>query len=374
MSGFVVFVGLRSVFRSPTHLNVMKQLRLLHLLLLLSLGITARAQTDLTLPDASQAALIKQRIGVTDVTISYHRPLVNGRNVWGALVPFGQVWRAGANENTAIEFSTPVSIEGKPLPGGKYGLHMIPNAGDWTIIFSKMAEAWGSYTYDEKEDALRVTVKPRENEMEEALEYEFEDLKADSAAVVMKWEKLAVPFRVAVTDAETVLPSIRRELRGGDKWRWQSQIEAAQYCLQKKINLEEALTWADNSIQLEERFENLSTKADLLKALNRTDDAKKIWDRAVEKAQPVQLYSYGRRLQSEKREPEAMEIFQSVAKRSPESVFGHLSQARVKSAAGDFAAAAEEVKKGQAVAASEEQKKNLQALIDRLNAKQDINK
>ncbi|MDQ6810158.1 MAG: DUF2911 domain-containing protein, partial [Verrucomicrobiota bacterium] len=128
---------------------------------------TAFAQTDLGLPDKSQAALVKQRVGVTDITIAYHRPLVNGRKIWGGLVPFGQVWRAGANENTTFEVTDPVLVEGQPLPKGLYGLHMIPNPDSWTIIFSKAATSWGSYTYNQAEDALRVNVKPRPIEMEE---------------------------------------------------------------------------------------------------------------------------------------------------------------------------------------------------------------
>jgi tetratricopeptide (TPR) repeat protein len=285
-----------------------------------------------------------------------------------------QVWRAGANANTVIEFSTPVQIEGKPLPAGKYGLHMIPKADSWTIIFSKMAAAWGSYTYDEKEDALRVEVKPRENAMEEALEYEFDELKPDSTLVVLKWEKLAVPFRVSVTDADAVIPHIREELRGHAAYEWQKLYEAAEYCLAKKINLEEALKWVDQSIRLEERFENLLVKSDILRALNKPDEAKAPAAQALEKATAPQLYSRARRVQTEKRDAEAMEIFQMVAKRFPQHVFGHLSQARIKSAAGDFAGAADSVKQAQAVALSEEQKKTLQGLIDRLNAKQDINK
>ncbi len=180
---------------------------------------SAQAQTALKLPDASPEAMVRQSVGITDITITYHRPLVNGRKVWGGLVPLGQVWRAGANENTTIEFSTPVRVEGKPLPAGRYGLHMIPSAETWTVIFSKMADAWGSYTYSESEDALRVAVKPRANAMEEALEYEFEDLKPESTVVTMKWEKLAVPFQVAVTDADSVFPSIRTEMRGSAQYR-----------------------------------------------------------------------------------------------------------------------------------------------------------
>ena len=335
---------------------------------------TLRAQTELNLPYVSQKALIQQRIGVTDITVSYHRPLVNGRKIWDGLVPVGKVWRAGANENTTIEFSTPVSVEGKPLPAGKYGLHMIPTSDSWTIIFSKMAVAWGSYTYSEAEDALRLNVKPRTNEMEEALEYEFEDLKPDSVAVTMKWEKLAVPFRVAVNETETVLSSIRNELRGHAQYTWVPLNEAAQYCLSKKVNLEEGLKWAGKSIENEERFENLMTKADLLKALNKPDEAKTARSKAMEKADGDQLYSYARGMQREKREGEAMEIFTIVVKRFPESMGGHLAQARLKSAAGDFAAASEAVKKAQSAAPTEEQKASLQPLLEKLQAKRDINK
>ena len=341
---------------------------------LIGIATIATSQADLSLPDVSQLAVNKQRVGLTDITITYHRPLVNGRKIWGGLVPLGEVWRAGANENTTIEFSDPVSVEGQPLAKGIYGLHMIPTADSWTVIFSKMSSAWGSYTYKQEEDALRVNVKPRPIEMEEALEYEFEELKPDSATVTLKWEKLAVPFKVAINDAEATLANIRNQMRGRAQYEWQAPNQAAQFCLTKKINLDEALKWADLSIQNEERFENLTTKADLLKAMNKPDEAKKIWDQALAKTTPVQLYSYGRRLQSEKKDAEAMEILKDVAKRYPTSAYGHLSNARIKSAAGDFAGAAEDAKKAQAAATSDQQKNSIKTLIDRLQAKQDINK
>jgi len=250
---------------------------------------------------------------------------------------------------------------------------MIPTADTWTVIFSKMTTAWGSYTYNQSEDALRVTVKPRPNEMEEALEYEFEDLTPDSATITLKWEKLAVPFKVAVSPEATVA-NIRGQMRGRAQYEWQAPNQAANFCLTHKINLDEALKWVNLSIQNEERFENLITKADVLKAMNKPDDAKKTWEQAIAKTTPQQFYSYGRRLQSEKKDAEAMDVLKEVAKRYPESPFGHLSNARIKSAAGDFAGAAEDVKKAQAVAISDQQKTALKALIDRLNAKQDINK
>src|SRR5437867_3219721 len=344
-------------------------------LAVLAVAAPVFAQNDLNLPDVSQAAEVKQRIALTDITLNYHRPLVNGRKIWGGLVPYGKVWRAGANENTTIEFSDPVSVEGKPLAKGTYGLHMIPNPDSWTVIFSKTSTAWGSYSYDQKEDALRVDVKPKPlAEQKEALEFDFEDLKPTSTAATLKWEKLGVPFTVSVKDSDQTLENIRAQLKGRGQFTWQALDEGAQFCLTRKINLDEALRWADASIQNEERFDNLSTKADILKALNRPDEAKAAWNHALEIATPVQLYSYGRRLQSEKKAAEAMEIFQAVAKRFPQTVYGHLAQARIKSAAGDFAGAAAEATEAQNAAPTDAQKQSIKALIDRLQSKQDINK
>src|SRR5207253_10945082 len=342
-------------------------------LVIFVLGGTVSAQNDLNLPDVSQAAEVKQRIALTDITVKYHRPLVNGRKIWGGLVPYGKVWRAGANENTTIEFSDPVSVEGKPLAKGVYGLHMIPNPDSWTVIFSKTNTGWGSYSYKQDEDALRVNVKPKPlSESEEALEFEFEDLKPDSTAVTLKWEKLGVPFTVSIKDSEQTLQNIRAQLKGRGQFTWHALDEGAQFCLTRKINLDEALRWADVSVQNEERFDNLSTKADILKASNRPDEAKAAWNHALEIATPVQLYSYGRRLQGEKRGADAMEIFQAVAKRFPQTVYGHLAEARIKSAAGDFAGAAAEATEAQNATPTDAQKQSIKALIDRLQDRKSV--
>jgi tetratricopeptide (TPR) repeat protein len=243
------------------------------------------------------------------------------------------------------------------------------------VIFSKTNTAWGSYSYDQKEDALRVDVKPRPLAgQKEALEFEFDDLKPDSTAVTLKWEKLGVPFTVSVNDADQTLQNIRAQLKGRGQFTWQALDEAAQFCLTRKINLDEALRWADASIQNEERFENLSTKTDILKALNHPDEAKTVWNHALEIATSPQLYSYGRQLQNQKKGSEAMEIFKDVAKRFPQGVYGYLAQARIKSAAGDFAGAASDAKKAEAAAPTEAQKQAIKALVDRLDTKQDINK
>ena len=155
-------------------------------------AVSFAQSTQLNIPRDSQRASVTQRIGITDVVVTYHRPLVKGRTIWGKLVPYGEVWRAGANENTTIRFTDPVSIDGKALEAGTFGLHMIPNPDQWTIIFSKVNTAWGSFTYKESEDALRVNVKPEAADFHEALAYDIDQPTEDSAVVTMRWEKVAV--------------------------------------------------------------------------------------------------------------------------------------------------------------------------------------
>src|SRR5450631_900302 len=208
-------------------------------------GVSPAQSFVLDLPLQSQRAQISQRIGITDITISYHRPLVNDRKIWNDLVPYGKVWRAGANINTTITFSDPVQIEGKPLDKGTYGLHMIPNADEWTIIFSKNSTSWGSFSYDEKEDALRADVKPATGEVFDVLTFTFDDVKSDSAAATMRWGNVVVPFRISVDVKAIVLKSIRNQLRSVGGFTWAGYDEAAMWCLDKNYNLEEALKWED---------------------------------------------------------------------------------------------------------------------------------
>jgi hypothetical protein len=323
-------------------------------------------------PRASQRAVVVQRIGLTDITITYHRPTVNGRKIWGGIVPFGDVWRAGANENTTIEFSDPVTVEGQAIGNGVYGLHMIPSPEAWTVIFSKTSTAWGSFTYDKAEDALRVTVKPAEGAMEEALTYSFDDVKPDSAVATLRWEKLAVPFRVAVSK-DVAIAKIRARMRGDAQYNWQGWDEAAQYCLSQKIDLDEAIKWADRSIQAEKRFENVMTKADILEALNRTTEVAALRSHAMEVGTVNQVYFYGRQMQTQKQKEQAIAIYRNVAKRFPQHWLGHMAQARVDVADGDFEGAIREIKAAAAAGAPEQQKANMDNLIERLEKKEDIN-
>src|ERR1700731_3867519 len=236
----------------------MHRVRLVLLSGFLSVASLCLAQTVmLDLPRPSQHAVVTQRIGITDITVTYHRPLANGRQIWGKLVSYGQVWRAGANENTTITFSDPVTIEGQPLDKGTYGLHMIPGENQWTVIFSKMSIAWGSFTYKQDEDALRVTVKPQSAEFHDALTYDFDDVKPDSAVVTLRWDKVAVPFKVAVKVNDILEASIPRQIRGLNQYYWESWDDVAGYYLASKTNLEVALKDEEQSIKTEERFDNL---------------------------------------------------------------------------------------------------------------------
>ncbi len=333
----------------------------------------SRAQGSLDLPRASQQGKVMQRIGLTEITINYSRPLVNGRKIWGGLEPYGNVWRAGANENTTIDFSDPVRVEGKPLAKGTYGLHMIPGEKEWTVIFSKNHTSWGSYTYDLAEDALRVAVTPQPGEFHEALTYDFANLKPDSTTVTLRWEKLSVPFKVDVNVSEIVQQSLKNQLRGAAKWTWQGWDEAANYLLANKLSLQDALKYADASIVVEERFDNLITKANVLDALSRKDDAVSIRKKALILANAVQLHGYGRQLQIEGKQQEAFDVFRSNIKKNPNHWVVHNEAARLACAQGNFDGAVKEMKLAMA-GAPVQYKSLLEPLVKRLEAKQDINK
>ncbi|HEU4415869.1 MAG TPA: DUF2911 domain-containing protein [Candidatus Angelobacter sp.] len=334
----------------------------------------AHAQSALLdLPRDSQHAKLLQRVGITDITINYHRPLVKGRKVWGGLVPYGQVWRAGANENTTIEFSDPVSIEGKPLAKGIYGLHMLPTENEWTVIFSKTSTAWGSFTYKESEDALRVTVKPQPAEMKEALAYEVDSVTPDSAVVTLRWEKLAVPFKVSVNTHDVVAESLHQQLRGLPQYAWDGWDDAANYLLANKYDLDEALKYEDRSIGVEERFDNLMTKARILDALNRKDEAAAARTKALSMASVIQMHGYGRQLQIDGKQEQAFEVFRTNIKKNPNHWTTHNEAARIACAKGDFDTAVKEMKLASAVA-PEQFKVQLDGITKRLEAKEDINK
>jgi hypothetical protein len=335
-------------------------------------GLSFAQSFVLNLPLPSQRAEISQRIGITDITISYHRPLVNNRKIWGGLVPYGEVWRAGANENTTISFSDPVTIEGKLLDKGTYGLHMIPGADEWMIIFSKNSTSWGSFTYAQSEDALRVNVKPQPADMHNALTYDFDQVTPDSTVVELEWEKIAVPFKVAVDVHSIVETNLKSQLRGLSQYTWISWDDAANYFLTEKVSLDDALTYANKSIENEDRYDNEITKSKVLLALNRKDESAVAEKQALSLANPLQVHLYARGLQGEKRSDEAFAIFRDNAKKHPDLWFTHTGMARIYSSQGKFDDATAEMKLALA-AAPENQRTYLGGLVKKLEAKQDIN-
>ena len=336
-------------------------------------AVGVRAQTQLVLPRDSQAASISQRIGVTDVTIHYSRPLVNGRKIWGGLVPYGDVWRAGANENTTIEFTDPVSIEGKPLDKGVYGLFMIPGENEWTVVFSKTSTAWGQFTYNAAEDALRVTVKPHPAESREALTYDFDEIQPNAAVVRMRWEKLAVSFRVEVDMSEVMSASLKQQLRAWSRWNWESWYEAADYLENSKGNLNDALNYSEHSISLEERFDNLEQKSRILDQFGRKDEAAAANAKALAVANVLQLHTYGRQLQNRGKQDEAFEVFRKNIEKYPDHWVVHSEISRMACARGDFDKAIAEMRLAVA-GAPDTYKPAFEGLLKRLEAKQDINK
>jgi tetratricopeptide (TPR) repeat protein len=235
-----------------------------------------------------------------------------------------------------------------------------------------MHTAWGSFSYDQAEDALRVTVKPETAEFHDALAYDFDQLKPDSAVVTMRWDKVAVPFKVAVNVNEVVEASLQKQMRGLVQYTWDAWDDAATYLVDNKMNLNEALTYADKSIQNEERFENLMTKAKILDALGRKDEATTARNKALGIANAQQLYGYGRQLQREKRQDEAFALYLSTAKKYPDFWLSHAGLARVYSSKGDFENATKQMEMALA-GAPDQAKTGVQGLIKRLQAKQDIN-
>jgi tetratricopeptide (TPR) repeat protein len=267
----------------------------------------------------SQRSVVTQRIGITDISVTYYSPAVKGRTIWGQLVPYNSVWRAGANWNTVISFTHDVTINGNTLAAGSYGLHMIPTENEWTIIFSKNYTAWGSFTYKESEDALRIKAKPVAIPFQEWLSYDFKEKAANHATLALSWEKLRVPFRIDVDVEKIVIGNFRTQINSqpGDT-NADISLQGAQYCLNNNMNLEEALTWADKSIKIKPGFGNYMLKSDILNKLGRKDEAAGIEKKAMATGSKDDLNTYGYQLLSQKRYDDAIGIFKLNLKNNPD--------------------------------------------------------
>jgi methionine-rich copper-binding protein CopC len=274
-------------------------------------ALSAVAHAQLRAPRPSQKATVMQTVGVTDITITYSRPGVKGRTIWGdppaaavtgtatlddararaanaVIVPYGHVWRAGANEATQFVVTDDVLVNGQPLKAGTYSLHMIPGKDEWTVIFNSDAGQWGSFTYDEKKDVLRVKAKPQPaSDTQEWLMYTFDPVTENSAQVNLRWERLRVPFTVEVKDVKGLaIEKMRAAVASAKPDDWRTPLQAANYVFTNNLtaNSEEAMQWLDKSIKTKETFNNLYTKARVLAGTGKTADAVAAAEKALQMA------------------------------------------------------------------------------------------
>lgn len=276
-------------------------------------ALSVNAQVRIRTPRPSQKASVMQTIGVTDVTITYSRPGVKGRKIWGdplpeqtatvkgqatlddqrarpkdaVIVPYGHMWRTGANEATMFEVTDDVLINGQKLTAGSYSLHTIPAKDEWTIVFNGTSNQWGSFNYDPAKDTLRVKAKPQwGNENKEWLEYTIEPVADDSAQVNIRWEKVTVPFTVKVPDVmATTLARARMTVNAAKPDDWQTPLQAGNFALRNNIATddEEGMAWLDRSIKVKETFGNLSAKAQALFKAGKKAEAIALAEQAIQR-------------------------------------------------------------------------------------------
>lgn len=250
--------------------------------LLLFLFTTISLMAQVELPRLSPNAAVSQTVGYTNITINYCRPFVHGRKIWGALVPFGQVWRTGANEATTIQFTTDVTIEGNKVPAGKYSFFTIPAETEWTVILNKVDKQWGAYNYKQEEDLVRFKVKPEQSPFTENLCYSFSNLSDAAASVVIKWENLQVSFKVEVDLNNHVYAKIKEAIAAKPD-NWQNYSQAANYAADNNLFGDEPLQWIEKATSLGGGYYPYFVKAKILSKKNKTTDALK----ALEKCREV---------------------------------------------------------------------------------------
>lgn len=369
----------------------MKKCKLLFIAI--TIAGTSFAQMDVPASGGNPRATISEEVGITSITIKYSRPDVNKREgkIYGDgnVVPYGftspnlttnkntQPWRAGANENTTISFEHDIKVEGQPLKAGTYGLHMALSADNAMLIFSNQSEAWGSFYYEEKYDALRVNVKPVAlDKSVEYLKYEFIEHKEKHCVIAMQWEKLSIPFKVEVDVEGIVLARLREQITSQKGFNSTNMLQAAQYCLNKNINLEEALAWsvrAINGFQGQKSFITLRNLATAYDKLNRTQQADSTMDEALLIATANQYTAYGRQLIGQKRVDRAMDIFKACEKRYGDVWGVNNGLMSGYSSKADFKNALKHAEKAMTQAPNDGAKKQMEVNIAKLKEGKDIN-
>lgn len=319
----------------------MKQYVFIAFLTVLSIGVNAQFQfSPLRLPDASPKSWAGHRVGITDIMVEYYSPEVSGREVWGKLVPYDRVWRAGANENTIISFTDTVKVNSSMLTPGRYGLHIIPSKDfEWIIIFSKNSTSWGSFTYNQAEDALRVKSNPITlTSSQEWLKYEFNNPSENTVILSVVWERLRIPITIEVDVDRIVTQRFKKEyLRGVNNFDWTSWYRAAGYWFQNKIDDKEALKYVDRSIRNGSNFQNNALKASILGRMGNKPDSVSAIKMAIAVGNISDLDGYARNtLLRNKRPKEAMTVFTENARRHPDIWPTDAGLARGYSALGNY--------------------------------------
>lgn len=249
------------------------------LVLFLIAIVTLTAQVEL--PRVSPNASVSQTVGYTNITINYCRPAVHERKIWGELVPFGQVWRTGANEATTIQFTTDVYVDGNKVPAGKYSLFTIPTEKDWTIIINKIDKQWGAYNYKQEEDLVRFKVKPVESAFAENLCYSFDNLTSSSASIFVRWENLKIAFKVEVDLTNQVYAKIKEAIAAKPD-NWQNYSQAANYAAENNLYGDEPLQWVEKATSLGGGYYPYFVKAKLMFKKNNTNEALKALEKCRE--------------------------------------------------------------------------------------------
>lgn len=250
------------------------------LLAVASLLTPRAASAQLELPRVSPAASVTQTIATTDFTVKYSRPGVKGRAIWGDLVPYDQVWRTGANEATTFETSGPVEIGGQSLPAGKYALFTIPGRDTWTVVFNTQADQWGGYDHDTSKDVLKLTVTPATAPHQEWMQFSFENLSNLGGDLVLAWEKLSVSIPLAVSP-DPILADVRKAMAEVKKDDWRTPYRAASFCIDYGVNTDEAAKWAEQSVNVEENYFNVSLLARYRASAGQTEQAVALGEKAI---------------------------------------------------------------------------------------------
>src|SRR6187401_2204691 len=356
-------------------------------ILLLAIISAATAQMDLPPSGGNPRATLTEEVGITSITIKYSRPDVNGREgkIWGGLVTYGftsqnlntnkndMPWRAGANETTTITFEHDVKVEGKDIKAGTYGLYMAVFPDKATIIFSRQADTWGSFFYEEKNDVLRVDVKPVAlDKSVEWLKYEFIEHKEKYCVIALQWEKLSIPFRVDVDVDNIVLARMRDQVAGQRGFNPLLLTAAANYFINKNINLDEALAWSQRAASFKS-FSTLNTLGTAYTKLNRLKEADSTMNEALLFAVPAQFQGYGRSLVTAKRLDRWMEVLHATQKKSGDVFIVNSGYTSYYSAKGDFKKALDYANKGLAQAPNDAAKTTMSGNIAKLKEGKDIN-